>query len=132
MTHQQPDREYHRAHHQTGLYEIGPDNCLDFTNSRVERSKECDEQNTPEIDPDINCDARKEVLPNDLNDYAPKVKTHANSQYPRKKKNPACQILGPRAKPDLKEFIDALDTVAIVGANEGKRDEDPRNDGADR
>ena len=113
------------------MNKIGPNDRLYPADRRVQCRQQGNEQNSPEIDPDIDVDAREKVLPNDLNNNPSEIKADADAKNARKNKNTACDILRPRAETDFQELIDALYAVSIVRPNKRERDEDPSQDRTD-
>jgi hypothetical protein len=114
------------------LNKISPNDGLYSADRGVERRQQGHKENSPEIDPNIDADAGKEILPDYLDDDTAEIQADTDSQDPREKKNAAGQIFGPRTEADFEKFVDTLDSVAIVGTDKSERDEDTRQNGADR
>src|SRR5437763_15923644 len=78
---QQKNREDHRAKHQRRLDHVGPNNCFDSADRRVNRSDDGDENNSPNIGVKINWQRWKEEATNHQHDCAAEIQPDAYSEY---------------------------------------------------
>ena len=121
-------RKNHRATHEAGLDEVGPDDGLDPSDGCVGRSDGCDEDDAPEVGPNRDFRAGEKVAPDHDKDHAAEVESNADSEHAAEEKNPARHVLRPRTEADGEVFVDALDFELEIRSDEKIRDDDAGED----
>ena len=124
-------REKDRADHETCLDEVSPNHCLDTANRGVDGRHHGGEENPPEIGTQGDRCAGIKIPPNNDDNHTAEIKTHADAEHAGYEKNSAGHVARARTEPQVEEFVNALDLVAVVGRNEKVGDEKTRDDRAD-
>src|SRR6202011_5835494 len=74
----------------------------------------------------------EEITPNHHHDRSAEIKPNADPEHASEEENTARHVLGFCAEPYRQKFVDALHAVVVVRFDEGERDDDPRENRADR